>query len=191
MKRAVILHGTDGTPLENWFPWLKGQLETKGYEVWVPQLPGASEPNARRYTQFLLNDGWDFADNLIIGHSSGAVEILHLLQNLPEGVSVRTAVCVAAFSEVLAEEPDWKQLKGLFEEPFRFAKIKQNAQDILFVHASNDPYCDPKQAEMLAEHLNAEYIELPDGKHFSASRDPAWREFPQLLQILNERDLLD
>ena len=34
-----ILHGTEGHPGENWFPWLKQELEQKGYNVIVPQFP--------------------------------------------------------------------------------------------------------------------------------------------------------
>ena len=39
MKQALILHGTDATPVNNWFTWLNEQLEQDGYKVWLPQLP--------------------------------------------------------------------------------------------------------------------------------------------------------
>ena len=32
-KRVFIAHGWDGYPEEGWFPWLKKELETKGFEV--------------------------------------------------------------------------------------------------------------------------------------------------------------
>lgn len=39
MKNAIIIHGTEGYPEENWFPWLKNELELIGYNVIVPQFP--------------------------------------------------------------------------------------------------------------------------------------------------------
>ncbi len=190
MKRAVILHGTDGTPTSNWLPWLKAELEKRGHEVWTPQLPDADAPNAQKYTKFLLGSGWDFQDNLMIGHSSGGVEILHLLRHLPQNVRLKTAVLAGAFSQVLADEPDWAQLKGLFEEPFDFAKITSKADKFLFVHGDNDPWCNPNQAELLAQKVGAEFVLVPGGQHFSTALDPAYTKFPELVELLDKRHLL-
>jgi hypothetical protein len=68
-KKAVLLHGTDGTPDANWFPWLKAKLEAAGYEVWVPQLPDCHEPNRDTYGDFLFGNGYDFTDSLLIGQA--------------------------------------------------------------------------------------------------------------------------
>jgi predicted alpha/beta hydrolase family esterase len=190
MKRAVILHGTQSTPKSNWFTWLKRQLESEGYEVWVPQLPGADYPNARKYTNFLMSAPWDFKDNLVIGHSSGAVEILHLLDNLPDHAVVKAAILVSAFDKSITNDPEWERLMGLFTEPFDYADIERKAQNIIFVHAADDPYCEPRKTRELAQEMDAEYIELPSGGHFSASLSPEYRQFPELMAILEERTLL-
>jgi len=39
MKKALILISWYGAPESDWLPWLKTQLEKKGYEVAIPDLP--------------------------------------------------------------------------------------------------------------------------------------------------------
>jgi predicted alpha/beta hydrolase family esterase len=187
VKRAVILHGTDATPRSNWFSWLQQELEGRGYNVLLPQLPGADKPNAKVYTDFLLAQDWDWQDNLLIGHSSGAVEILHLLQHLPPPVTVKTAVLAGVFSAALAEKPGWEHLKGMFIEPLEFKVITGKAEKFLFIHGTDDPWCDPLQARHIAQEASGEYVEVPGGQHFSASLDPAYTRFPLLLTLLEER----
>jgi hypothetical protein len=37
--KVLILHGSFGSPSENWFPWLKLKLEELGHRVLTPQMP--------------------------------------------------------------------------------------------------------------------------------------------------------
>jgi predicted alpha/beta hydrolase family esterase len=106
MKNALILHGTDSNSSANWFPWLKTELEAEGYAVWVPDLPHAEKPNIERYNKFLLSHtNWIFSEeSIVIGHSSGAVAILGLLQSLPETVVVEKCFLVGSFKDDLG----WK-----------------------------------------------------------------------------------
>lgn len=187
MKHALILHGTDSSPKDNWFPWLKTQLETQGYQVWVPELPGASHPNAARYNEFLLANPNFTINNqtIIIGHSSGAVEILALLQTLPEPTRIKLAVLVGSFTEKLAEQPEWHdELIGLFEQPFDFAGLKRRADKLIFVHSDNDPYCPLDQAKFLAEHTGGQLVVLPGKQHFSAELKPSITEVPEILDLI-------
>jgi uncharacterized protein len=185
--KVVILHGTNADHTHNWFLWLKTELEKLGYEVWVPDLPGADSPNPDVYNQFLLSQNWDFQDNLIIGHSSGAVEILHLLQALPENVSINTAVLLGAFTHKLAESPSWQMLRGLFDVPFDFAKIKQRAKQFIFIHSDDDPYCPIEQAEELHAQIGGEFIRMHGQGHFTQKLDPKFDKFPELLEIIKQK----
>ena len=186
MKKAVILHAVEMDSGGHWYPWLKKQLEQRGYDVWVPDLPQPDHPDDKLYIKFLLESGWDFADNLIIGHSSGAVMILHLLQNLPADIKIKTGVLAGSFSRIL-----WPNLhKDLFTVPFDFEKIKAKAKNLVFMHGDNDPWCPPKEAAELAKKSGGEFILVPGGGHFSTSLDPKYTEFPELISILEERNLL-
>jgi predicted alpha/beta hydrolase family esterase len=162
MKNALILHGTDANSSANWFPWLKKELEKLDYQVWVPTLPYAHKPNIQRYAEFLLaNRDFEFTEEtIIIGHSSGAVAILGLLEALPENTVVNKCYLVGSFMNDLG----WDSLKELFVEPFDFEK---RAQTFTFIHSDNDPYCPLAHAKYLATQLNGKLIIKPGEGHFS------------------------
>jgi len=44
MKKALILHGWEASPEGHWMPWLKKELEAKGYEVHIPALSDPEYP---------------------------------------------------------------------------------------------------------------------------------------------------
>jgi predicted alpha/beta hydrolase family esterase len=179
--KAVILHGTSSTPQNNWFQRLKYELEKLGHEVWVPQLPEADLPDIGRYNKFLFESGWDFNNNLIIGHSSGAVEVIGLLQALPENLSINTGILVGVFQKDLGRE----DLKGM-DVTFDFEKIRSKAKQFIVVHSDNDPYCPLDGAKWITQQLNAEFKLFPGYQHFGVSQDPKFKEFPELLEIIRE-----
>lgn len=183
----VILHGTNANHSSNWFPWLQSELESQGHIVWVPDLPGAERPDAKRYTEYLLGNGFDFQDCIIIGHSSGAVAVLALLAALPLDIRVRAAILVGSFTERLAEDPSWGMLADLFSEPFNYEKIKQQAGEFVFIHSEDDPYCPIEQAEFLHKQLGGEFIRYKDKGHFSYELDVQFSKFPELLDIITRK----
>lgn len=181
MKRAVILHGTDGKPESNWFPWLNAKLEEQGYEVWVPQLPDCDKPNRDTYADFLFSSGWDFTDNIVVGHSSGAVEVLNLLMDtrLPH---IRMGVMVSAWAGGLPKGfDDPATFAHLFpRHGFKYRRMREKADKLAFLHGSDDPYCPVEQAVTLATKLKAPLMLIPNGQHLGANLP----EFPQLWQVI-------
>lgn len=187
MKNALILHGTDGYPTENWFDWLRQELEKIGYQASVPQLPHADRPNIDRYNQYLLtktppNRNFRFnEETILIGHSSGAVAILGLLQTLPDEAAVDTCYLVGAFKDDLG----WDVLSELFVTPFDFAKIKTKVKKFVFIHSDNDPYCPLEHAQFLAKELAGQLIVRAGQKHFSVgTMGEEYRQFPFLLDLI-------
>lgn len=182
MKNALILHGTNGTSASNWFPWLAQQLETKGYRVWVPDLPRADKPSIKRYTEFLrARQDWQFdAESVLIGHSSGAVAVLGLLQQLPELTCVSKALMVGAFKDDLG----WNTLDELFDQPLDFPVIKPKASQFTFIHSDNDPYCPLTHAKYLSVMLGGELIVRPGEGHFNTELSSTYTQLPFILDLI-------
>ena len=182
MKKAVIIHGTDGSPEQIWNPWLKAQLEKQGYEVWCPLMPNNHTPNRQVYNDFLLNTNWDFTDNLVVGHSSGAVSVLNLLLD-ERSPHINTAVLVGARSQMDGTDLSREQFKDVFPpDGFDFELIKSKVDRMVFLHGDNDPYCPLDQAKWLAEQTESKIIIIPGGGHLGRQ----FMEFPQLIEAINE-----
>jgi uncharacterized protein len=184
MKRAVILHGTDGSPEFIWMPWLKTELEKKGYEVFAPLLPENHTPNRNIYNDFLLKSGWDFTDNIIIGHSSGAVSVLNLLMD-ERCPTIKAGILVGVWAHMDGTELDREQFKDLFSEGgFDFDTIRVKARKLLYLHGDNDPFCPLDQAQWLADQTGSEIEIIPNGYHLGKSHSP---EFAELLEALEQK----
>lgn len=179
MKRVLVLHGTNGNSKANWFEWLGVELEKINLKVWVPDLPFADKPNIKRYNEFIFaNKDWTFdEDTVLIGHSSGSVAILGLLQALPKGIQVNTCYLVGAFKNDLG----WESLKELFIDDFDFEDIKNKAKHFVFIHSDNDPYCPLEHAQFLSKKLGGELIVQNGQKHFSiGTMGKTYEKFPFL-----------
>lgn len=178
MKNALILLGTDSGPESNWFPWLKKKLEQSGYEVWVPQLPGADYPEMKKYREFIFGGDFQFVpETVVVGHNSGAVAALSLLEALPSDKRIDTAVMVGVY------RPERHSYSS--REPILTDKVVGKAKRFVFVHSDNDPYCPLDDAKYYADKTNAELFMIPDQDHFSEEIDPRHKQLPELENILN------
>ncbi|TAH35161.1 hypothetical protein EYC59_02435 [Candidatus Saccharibacteria bacterium] len=182
MKTAVILHGTDGSPEENWFPWLKAKFEAEGYDVWVPQLPECHTPNRDIYNNFLLETGRDLTGAIVVGHSSGAVEVLNLLMD-KRCPKIHLGVMVGAWAGGLPKgyPEDGHQFDHLFPRwGFRWRRIRSKADKLAFLHGNDDPYCPIEQAESLATLTRGSLTIVPNGGHLGSD----FRELPQVWELI-------
>lgn len=183
MKKAIILHGLNGYAGENWFPWLKNELEKEGWHVWVPDLPSADKPSSKRWTSYVLRQVPFAIDNdtVIIAHSAGCVAALALLQQLPEQVHIAKCILVAALKNDLSYAP----LCQLFDIPLDFERIKKHTTHTIVIQSDNDPYMSVDHGRYISERVGGDLIIRHGEKHFSTSTGGiAYTRLPFLRELL-------
>lgn len=185
MKKAILFHGTSGSSSSNWLQWLKTELETRGVEVWVPDLPNADNPSLAEWMSYVKTHAPFLIDNetVLVGHSAGAVLALIIAQVY----SVKQTVSVGVFKDLtfLHDKLDWHANDRFFDIAFDFDVIKQNASSRLFIHSDNDPYCPLEQAEYLAEQADGELVVIKGQGHFNTEADPKYEAFPEVLNFID------
>ncbi|MBN2016065.1 alpha/beta hydrolase [Candidatus Dojkabacteria bacterium] len=180
MKNAIILHAMEDSPKNHWYPWLKDQLQQKGYEVWVPQLPDTKNPQLSKWVPFIMENGKFTKDTVIIGHSAGAAVIWTVLEELD--VKVSQAILVAGFSFYPGGD-------GILKPAYNWEKIKSNVEEVIIINSDNDPYGHDEvrgriMLEMLALDGSIQII-LKGQKHMTIDKhDSRYKEFPFLLRLI-------
>jgi predicted alpha/beta hydrolase family esterase len=174
MRRVFIFHGWDGYPEEGWFPWLKKELESRGFEVVVPQLPHPEEPRIEPWVSKVRETvGIPDKDTYLIGHSMGCQAIIRFLEKLPEGVDIGGAVFVAGFLKQLtnleSDELVGDVVREWLSAPIDLKKVKSHLEKSIAIFSDNDPYVPVDNKAEFEEELGSKII-IEHGKgHFSGS----------------------
>lgn len=179
-KRAVLIHGWEGYPEEGWRPWLKNQLEKKGFKVSVPAMPDTKHPKMNAWVKHLTKIvGVPDKNCYLIGHSLGCITILRYLENLEENQEIGGCVFVAGFTSNLGYE----ELDSFFTKPINWKKIKPHCRKFVAIHSDNDPYVSLHYGqEFFEKKLNAEVIIEHKMKHFSG--DDEINKLPSALEAV-------
>lgn len=188
MKRAVIIHCWGGSPGYAWYPWAKAQLEARGYQVSVPQMPHTDEPQLSEWLpelQKFINTPDE--ELLLIGHSLGTVTIMRYLEALPDNQQIGKAIFVAGFTDQLG----FKELENFFETRLDYMRIKpKSVQGLVAIQSDNDPFVSEQYGNRLKDELGAELIIKHNAGHMSGAVDgeEACTELPELLDVLEGHD---
>ncbi|HIJ98142.1 TPA: serine hydrolase family protein [archaeon] len=174
----LILHGYGGYPNENWFPWLKEELEKLGHIVEVPQLPESEKPDLGKWMDEVAKYDEIFGgDLIIIGHSMGVTLGLRKLETIEN--PIKAFISVAGFAEKLDSRYD-KVVKTFMETQFDWEKIKQNCKSFYVYQSDNDSYVPVQAGEKLSKNLGAEFILVKNAGHFNSFA--GYNKFESLLE---------
>ena len=185
MKNNVfIFHGTEGYPEENWFPWMKEQLEEKGCKVFVPQFPSPPLVPAK-ISEWLevMNKYEQYIDEntILIGHSLGGVFALRILEQLKHPVRAVFLVGTPIGVKPIANYDRDNSFSGF---DFNWSTIQSNSKHFDVFQSDNDPYVSLGNGKQLAKELGVELTFIPNAGHFNT---PAgYTKFPDLLEKIRK-----
>ena len=191
MKKALLLHGWEGTSQSHWFPWLKSELEKKWYKVVVPNLPDTDTPIVENQVDFLKNlselQGF-WKGDVLIAHSLGSQVWLQYIQD--NNITEIDVIFVAPSYNNLADELWEDRLDSSFftmsnafnvQSDFRLLKKQKNNYTVLL--SDNDPYINSFSArEYYGQLDNIIFVEMEWKGHFSS--DIWLLEFSELLEYV-------
>lgn len=176
MKKALILHAWFNGPSDHWYPWLKKELESKGYEVYIPELPTMNTklPDLSKMLKFVEKSYSFDKETTVFGHSLGAV----LAMRLGEKHKFKKMLLLAGWDyNDLTEEH-----RLFWKTQINHKKIKKNVDEVYVYSSDNDPYVTAINAEDMCKRLGGKFVLVKGAGHFS--QKTGITKIPQLLKYL-------
>ena len=162
-----IFHGTEGYPEENWFPWLKQELEQKGYQVFIPQFPSPPIIPAKIAEWFDVLKNYKLSINehsVLIGHSLGGIFALRVLEKLDSPIKLAIFVGTPIGLQPILNFDRDNAFSGF---NFNWEKIKSKSKNFVVFQSDNDPYVGLKNGTELAKNLGVGLSLVPNAGHFN------------------------
>lgn len=178
--KVIFLHGNGGGSVkDNWFPWLKSELEKLNVEVVAKDFPDPQTAKESNWLPFLKDELRADEESVLVGHSSGAVASMRFAENN----KILGSVLVGACYTDLGDENE--KLSGYYNRPWEWEKIKQNQNWIIQFASTDDPYIPIEEARHIHEMLGTEYYEMDNQRHFGDEVEKP--EFPELLEVVKRK----
>ncbi|MDO8554019.1 MAG: alpha/beta hydrolase [Candidatus Micrarchaeota archaeon] len=198
--QILIVHGLDSDSKDNWFPWLKAQLEGRGslqvcsstgqiarseisvasrqpFTVECPDMPNSKNPKQEEWLAKLSEVTMNCKDSFIlVGHSLGTIAVLRFLEKT--NLKLMGVILVAGFTQGFGV----KAISDFFKTPFDFEKIRTKSKKFIVISSDNDPYLPITEGKKLADKLNAEFIVEKNAGHIDS--ESGFSKYERILDII-------
>ncbi|MDD5022919.1 MAG: alpha/beta hydrolase [Candidatus ainarchaeum sp.] len=180
MVNVFVFHGAGGHPEENWFGWLKRELEKTGSKVYVPEFPTPENQTLEEWLKvFKKYDKLIGKDSIFIGHSLGVPFLLTLI----EKYKIKSAFLVSGFTGKVENKYN-DSMKTFTYKKFEWEKIIKNCGNFYIFHSDNDPYIPLSKSEELADNLKSKIILIKNAGHFNSSS--GYDKFEELMEKISK-----
>lgn len=163
ISKVIFVHGWESSPKEGWWPWLKKELESRGFEVIAPVLPNSANPNMSKWLNKLKKAiGIPDQNCYFIGHSLGCITVLRYIESLKKQ-NIGGAVLVAGFTSNLG----YDELDSFFKNKINWGKIKSHCEKFTVIHSKNDRYVSLHYGNFFKKRLGAKLLTEEKMGHFT------------------------
>ncbi|MBI2607827.1 MAG: leucine--tRNA ligase [Candidatus Doudnabacteria bacterium] len=172
VKRYVILHGRASKPKDNSYPWLKKELEDRGFEVEIPEMPNPGEPNDLEQTDFVEKNCKLDESTVVVSHSFGGIVALRLLErgHKVHGVVLVSTPTTGKFLDKKARPTVSEAVRRGFD----YKKIRQNSDYFKILVDSSDTVVPMEDGKVLGKNLDSYPQTVQALKpHFQGKEEPA------------------
>jgi predicted alpha/beta hydrolase family esterase len=182
---ALIVHGSYGTPEENWFPWLRTRLEKAGISVAAPHFPTPEGQDLDSWRQVLDTEVGQITEGcLLFGHSLGVAFLLDVLER--STVQAGALFSVSGFTGLLGLDEFDSVNRTFVEREFDWPRIRSAVRQSFVYQGEDDPYVPQRWGQFLTEALGAERRVIPKGGHLNLEAgydhfDLLWKDVEKVL----------
>ena len=171
---AVLVHGWKGWPENAWFPWLRRELEARGWTTEALKLPDPAFPKRMEWMKAIA-EAIRSPQTVLIGHSLGTLAILWTLEKY-DGPPITGVVLVSGFGRDF-------HVPGLhtwFPREPDLDLIRTKAKQWRVVHARGDYLVPFREGQWLARKLDVSVITTKRMGHLT-DEERAF-EVPEILE---------
>lgn len=186
MKTVYIIHGWSGSPNESIHKWLKLQLEEKGFEVVVPEMPHSDNPTIEDWVNKLMKVIEVPDENtVLVGHSIGCQTILRYLEQLHPATRIGKVILLAPWFTLSDLETEEEKViaKPWIETPIKGTDVIKHTPKIVAIFSDDDPVVPMEENRKIFEERFGAEIIIENGKgHFT--EEDGVTEMPLVLNAL-------
>lgn len=180
-KRVFIIHGWEGLISHGWYPWLKKELDKKGFDAYLPQMPNTNAPEITVRVNYIKKIvGKPDKNTYFVGHSVGCQAILRYFESLPKTAKVGGAVLIAGWFELTPistpDEESKEIVKPWLETPINIDKVLEKTKNLVAIFSDDDPYVPFKASKREYEKFCRKIIVEKGKKHMA--EDDGVKELP-------------
>lgn len=173
-SRVIFIPGNGGgRPTDNWFPYVKKELEKRGLQVIAEDFPDNDLAREAHWIPFIKDTLKADANTILIGHSSGAIAAMRYA----EKNQILGSILVGSYHSDLGNEKE--KLSGYFDRPWNWEAIKKNQKWIALFSSIDDPWIPIAEPRFVQKQLDAHYHEYENQGHFGG--DYQKLTFPEIV----------